>query len=275
MALTCTIAPLAHPVSLAQAKRQLRVDHSDDDTLINSLIGVAVDYCQMVTASRFAMGTYRLDLDRFPEYGRISTHYCLDDTREQIILPIGPVNSVTSITYKDSDGTSQTWSSSEYTLVKTGTQAVIECKPGYTFPARGVSAAAVSVTFVAGHGAYFTASGATLTVNQGIFAANDPVNLYTTDADLPALLSTGTVYYIKGPFTGNTYNLATTSGGSAITTTDAGTGNHFLGLMPESGIHAVLMLISHLYEHRSASVDRNTLPPQIQWLLSTLCWGGM
>ena len=43
-ALELVTPPLAQPVSLAEAKSQLRVEHNDDDTIISRLIGVAVAY---------------------------------------------------------------------------------------------------------------------------------------------------------------------------------------------------------------------------------------
>ena len=47
--LTVVTAPSATPITLAEAKTFLRIDTSDDDTLINTLIGAARDYFEEYT----------------------------------------------------------------------------------------------------------------------------------------------------------------------------------------------------------------------------------
>lgn len=275
MAVTKTIQPTAYPISLAQAKRQLRVDGTDDDTYISGLIAVAADYCESFTSSQFVVATYRLDLERFPEYGRITTHYCLDDNRERIILPVGPVLDVTSITYKDSDGATQTWSSSQYALVTTGSGASIECKPGYTFPARGTSASAVTVTYRAGYARPFTAN----TVSDELtFGSSEPADLNdvflsTTDGDLPAPLAINTAYDTNG-FPGLTCTIRLANDAGDINITDTGTGTHFIGVIPPAAIHAMLLLISMWYTTRNSEMETNGKYPGIDYLLAPICWGG-
>lgn len=74
----------------------------------------------------------------------------------------------------------------------------------------------------------FTADASTdkLTSAAHGLANGDRVLLATTAADLPAPLAAGTVYYVVSSAT-NDFKLATTSGGSAINLTDAGTGTHY------------------------------------------------
>lgn len=274
--LTRTLAPTAYPISLTQAKANCRVDSSDEDNLISSYIATAVNYCEKQTSCAFVGQTFRLDLDRFPEYGRISEHYCLDDVRERIILPIGPVQYVSSIAYKDSDGATQTWSSSEYQLVSSDSFACIECKPGYTFPARGVSSAAVTVTYRAGYLRPFTADASTDALT---FASSQPADLEdiflsTTDNDLPAPLAINTAYDTNG-LPGLSCSIRAAGSGSDINITDAGTGTHFIGVLPEAATQAMLLLISFWYSTRNASVDIQGSTPQVQYLLSTLNWGAI
>ena len=74
----------------------------------------------------------------------------------------------------------------------------------------------------------FTADASTdkLTSTAHGLADGDRVMLATTAADLPAPLATGAVYYVVSSATDD-FKLATTSGGSAINLTDAGTGTHY------------------------------------------------
>jgi hypothetical protein len=72
----------------------------------------------------------------------------------------------------------------------------------------------------------FTASGATLTANGHGLNDGESVTLKTTGT-LPAGLSASTEYFVVNATT-NTLQLSLTQGGSAITTTSAGSGTHSL-----------------------------------------------
>lgn len=61
------------------------------------------------------------------------------------------------------------------------------------------------------------------------YEAGDPVTLTNSGGALPAGLSTSTTYYVLAPTT-NTFQLSTTSNGSAVDVTDAGTGTHSVRL---------------------------------------------
>ena len=101
MSLTLITAPAAYPVTTAEAKAHLRVDGSDEDTLIDGLIAAAADYVEQYTGRAIGTQTWELALDAF------------SDT---ILLPKGPVQSVTSVKYSDTAGVEQTVSADDYTL---------------------------------------------------------------------------------------------------------------------------------------------------------------
>jgi hypothetical protein len=70
------------------------------------------------------------------------------------------------------------------------------------------------------------ASPAVFTLNSHGRAVGDAIVL-TTDGALPAGLTAGTVYYIiSAGFGANSFQVSATAGGSAINTTDAGSGTH-------------------------------------------------
>lgn len=137
MALTLVTAPTSDPVSLAEVKEHLRITSTDEDALITSLVGSAKESGETITGRALITQTWDLSLDSFPQV---------------IDIPKPPLQSVTSITYIDTDGATQTLASTEYT-VDTKTE------PGRIVPAYGKSwpstrdiVNAVTVRFVAGYG---------------------------------------------------------------------------------------------------------------------------
>ncbi len=116
----------------------LRLEISDDDTLVTSLIVSAREYAEHTTRRQFVTATWRLILDEFPE---------------EISLPLPPLQSVSSILYTDTDGTQQTLASSEYTVDTASEPARICPAFGKDFPSTRDEKNAVEVTFIAGFGA--------------------------------------------------------------------------------------------------------------------------
>lgn len=143
MALTLYTAPVSEPVSLSEAKAHLRVpsDVTDEDALISGLITASREYAESYTGRAIRTQTWDLKLDAFP---------C-----DEIVLPFPPVTSVTSISYVDTNGDSQTWSSSYYqTSLPSGPQAAkarIWPAYGQYFPSTRTQMDAVTVRFVAGY----------------------------------------------------------------------------------------------------------------------------
>jgi len=64
---------------------------------------------------------------------------------------IRPVTSITSITYLDGDGTSQTWGASNYALHTSGVNQYIALAYGQTWPTLRGDPNGITVTLVAGH----------------------------------------------------------------------------------------------------------------------------
>jgi len=141
MALVQVTSPASEPLSVTEAKAHLRVDHTSDDDLITSLISAARHHAEAFLNRALITQAWERVLDRFP---------CSSDRPIELRAPL---QSVTSVTYTDSDGQSQTWASSNY-IVDT------DSKPGRLLPAYTVAwpttrdvINAVRVRFVAGYGA--------------------------------------------------------------------------------------------------------------------------
>lgn len=139
MGLRLITPPAAEPVSLAEAKADLRIEHTDDDARLTRLIKEAresIDGPKTWFVRSLMPQTWELSLDAYP--------------RSEILLPTAPVQSITSIKYDDADGVEQTVSEDDYYLDNTG-------EPSWVLPitnwAAGTLAAvnAVRVRFVAGY----------------------------------------------------------------------------------------------------------------------------
>jgi len=153
-ALTQTVAPTIDPVSLSDIKAHCRVDHTDDDAYLLGLITAATNACESFTGRQLIHATYTLKLDGFPG---------------EIELPKPPLSSVTSITYVDTAGTSQTVSADDYQV--DSASVVGRVMPAYDayWPAtRDGQYNVVTVTFVAGYGA--TAATVPIRLRQGVKA---------------------------------------------------------------------------------------------------------
>lgn len=132
-------APFEEPISVAEAKDQLRLETSADDDKIARLIRTATDRCEAELGRSFCTQTWRLTLDRFP--------------RRYLRLPRPPLVAVTSVKYYDTSNVLQTLDPAFY-------EADAESDPGrlaldilHYWPATYVRTNAVQVTYTAGYGA--------------------------------------------------------------------------------------------------------------------------
>jgi len=134
-------APGTEPVSLAEAKAHLRVTHTDEDSLIAELIAAARQWFEEQTYRALVTQTWDLKLDEFPR------------GEDPIRLPRAPLQSVTSITYTDTVGATQTLAAAAYVVSATRQPGVIRPAYGYVWPEAQDKPDAVTVRFVAGYGA--------------------------------------------------------------------------------------------------------------------------
>jgi len=134
-----TIQPTQHPISLAQAKAHLRVDHDEDDDLIEGLIATAVATIEGPTGAGLALltQTWRQSFDR----------PCPGDG---VTLPLGPIQAVTAVAYVDDEGSIQTLNDWSFEP---------DIAPGRVYPAYGRSwpemrsqPGALRVTYRVGYG---------------------------------------------------------------------------------------------------------------------------
>lgn len=95
-----TTPPVLEPVTTAEAKLHLRVDHSTEDGLIDRLIVTARQHCEDVSRRAFITRTYTALLDDWPA--------------SPFTLPYPPLISVGSIKYTENNVAQATFASSNY-----------------------------------------------------------------------------------------------------------------------------------------------------------------
>ena len=258
-----TIAPYVEPVTLAQAKRQCREDGTDEDTFITSLIPVARQYVETYCNQQLVAATFEQKLDHFPCGNRICLNW-------------PPLIGTPVITYIDTDGTTQTLSTSVYEVNTRSLPGYIKLAYNQFWPTTRCQQDAVTITFTAGFATPFTVDTATniLTLKGRNPTTGERVRLTGSEGTLPGGLSLNTDYYVIGA-SGSACQLSTTSNGSGVDITSAGSGTYFIGTVPECATQAILLLINHLFQTRSAKVEKDLVPPQIGWCLSPLLWGAM
>lgn len=139
MSYQITVQPTSEPITTAEAKAHLRVDFSDDDTYIDTLIVAARKVCEKFCNRAFITQTWRENCNYFPAY---------------LELSMSPVISVTSVKYYDGNEVQQTLSTSNYQVDLLSDTATIYEGISAGFPS--VSSATINpieVIYVCGYGA--------------------------------------------------------------------------------------------------------------------------
>jgi hypothetical protein len=235
-----TIAPSHFPISLAEAKRTLKVTDSNSDTEIGMMIAAAAAWAQQYENQSYLYQTIEVKLDQF---------------ENEMVLPAPPLISVDSITYIDINGVEQTLSADVYDVDTHSFPGRVTLGWSQSWPSIRNEHHPVTITIKAGFVAPFTADAGTdnITVAGHRFNENDMVHVYTSASDLPAGLATHTDYYILSSDAG-TYQLAATEGGAKIDITDTGTGTHYIDAIPRHKLIAILIRLVDLFDHRSSFI---------------------
>jgi uncharacterized phiE125 gp8 family phage protein len=131
------VAPLAEPLSVAEAKGFLRVEHEDDDVLIASLIAAARGQIEALTRCALLSQTWRVVLDAWPRDGRVTPR-------------IGPLRNVTAARTFDAAGNARALDVGRF--VVDAAQGVIAA-PFWSLPAPGRAVAGIALDVEIGFGA--------------------------------------------------------------------------------------------------------------------------
>ena len=145
-------APAAEPLSRADLQMHCRLSGAEVDAQSDSIIRklkAAREACERVTGRQLITATWELRLDEFPDG---ESDFVVDG--EDIVLPLPPLQSVTSIKYLDEDNVEQTLSSSYYVAEPAGPteRSRIVLAEGCTWPSTYEAPGAVRIRFIAGYG---------------------------------------------------------------------------------------------------------------------------
>jgi uncharacterized phiE125 gp8 family phage protein len=144
--LTLVTPPTVEPVSLAEAKAHLRLDDSADDGLLAGYILAARRYAEGYIRGAIITQTWDAKYDHgWPI--RWVRDYCKD----RIELPLRPVQSVTSVSYVDENGATQTLATNLYTTHLDRPVPCIDKAYNQSWPAVRDVTDAITVRFVAGY----------------------------------------------------------------------------------------------------------------------------
>ena len=151
--------PAKEPVSLADAKAHLRIDHDDDDALIPGYIAVARDRAEMFLNRALITRTLRYTAAPSPPISPVSGNFFNPALvvlplgwpqfmQQPIQLPMSPVQSIASVTQRQRDGTTTTLDPASAYYVDVGNEpGSITLRGVYQTP--GID---LAVTYVAGYG---------------------------------------------------------------------------------------------------------------------------
>ena len=140
MRLTRTVAPAELPISRDEAKLHCRVEHDEEDMLIDSLIAAAVDYLDGpsgILGRAIIEQQWLLELDAWPS---------------SLALPIEPVSSVT-VQYLDKSGTETDVPENQLVIIDApSARTVLEWVDGFQAPELSDARYPVKITLTAGFG---------------------------------------------------------------------------------------------------------------------------
>ncbi len=128
--------PATTLVSLAEAKTHLRIEHSNDDTYITTLIDVATDIVEEFTRRKLVTQTWNIYFDEFPPY---------------IDLQLGIVRQVQQVGYFNQDDVFTILPTTDYDVDLIAKPGRIYQASGKSFPQTYEKANAVKVTFDVGN----------------------------------------------------------------------------------------------------------------------------
>lgn len=138
------VPPASEPLTLAEAKEHLRVDHDLEDAAILRLIRSAREAAEEATSRTLLPTTWKLKLERWPAPELVDGRWIREVRIEDALL------SVDSVSYRDAGGTLQLLDPSAY-QVDEGPPGRIRPAYGECWPCVRPGLGAVEVVYTAGY----------------------------------------------------------------------------------------------------------------------------
>lgn len=131
--------PASEPITLAEAKAFLRVEHTDDDDVIAALIAGSRIHVEAATRRALITQTWRVVRDAWPTDGRLA-------------LAPAPLREVSAARVYRADGTTQSIDVAVLVVDKAAAPAVVAFAP-WSLPVPGQARAGIEIDIEAGYGA--------------------------------------------------------------------------------------------------------------------------
>jgi len=157
-----TTNPATEVATVAEMDTFLRGDNvleSVDGPLLETLIQAAREYAEEFTRRAFITQTWTAYMDRWPQtkdplgwWDGVREGSITMGQANSIELPIGPLQSVTSVSTFDDDNTETTFDAANYFLNTTRTPGEIILNTGATWPVFTRNRNGVKVVYVCGYG---------------------------------------------------------------------------------------------------------------------------
>lgn len=145
MAWKITTPPAVEPVTLAEAKAYLRLDHTTEDGLVTALIVAARQQVEVFTRQALVTQTVLEYFDAFPRWEPFDF--------DSLYLSVNPVQSVEAFTYIDQNGIEQELQTTDYELDSASHPARLNSSyDAKAWPGALLVPNAVRVEYVAGYG---------------------------------------------------------------------------------------------------------------------------
>ena len=140
--LTRLAPPAATPVTLAEAKAHLKIEHGDEDTLLTDLMARATD---TLDGPRGALARCLVE-----QTWRVA---CAGPIRGRVALPMAPVLEISAARHFDPSGATVALDTTDFWLMGDADGAWIEPAMGAPWPALADRADAIAFDVTAGFGA--------------------------------------------------------------------------------------------------------------------------
>lgn len=138
MTYTVITQPTTYPLTLAETKEFLRVDHNVEDSVVLSLIAAEVARVEAETGRALMSQTVEQYFDCWPN-SRV------------LELDITPASSITSVKYLDASGSETTFNSTNYTADLLSIKPRVVLNTSSSWPSHGSFPNAIRVRYVAGY----------------------------------------------------------------------------------------------------------------------------
>jgi uncharacterized phiE125 gp8 family phage protein len=142
--LTLVTAAADYPVTTAEVKADLRIQHSAEDDLIEDYIAAATEYCQEVVGKKLVEQVWDYSIALPDGYGRV-------------YFPLLPIAELISLRYYDLENAEQTLDLDDFYFYQFEDMAYIEPKTNIDWPSVYDRRDAITIQFKAGTAAALVA----------------------------------------------------------------------------------------------------------------------